>query len=499
MLMTYVDPGLPSPDNSRILEHQNDLVTLLSQKVVGQATATKAIVPYIYMYQSGLAPEGRPAGVFLLLGPTGTGKTKTVEAIAELLHGSEKKIVKIDCGEFQMEHEMAKLIGAPPGYLGHRETVPMLTQERLVEATSHTSDLALVLFDEIEKAADTMTKLLLGILDKGILRLGDNSVVNFEKTLIFFTSNLGAREMLKEINPAIGFQSSSPRLRADLKTKLESIALGAVRKRFSPEFVNRIDAVVTYQPLDPESMETILDHDIKTLQRHVNSRLGKNCFTIEVLPQARSFLLARGVSEEYGARELKRTIHRQLTQPLATMVTRSEINPTAIVQVGVSDDGDQLSIREVGRTGRAPRRPAILIADDNHDLLFFLATELKEAGWVLLTAESAGSARRLFHQLRPGAVLLDYMLGDDDGLKLGLEFQAQAPGTHIIIMTGGGLSDEELIICAERNFPILFKPFLAHDVLNLISGPYGRTLAAGVGSINKAGSVFEPTRLKGTR
>src|SRR6267142_764144 len=238
----------------------NDLINLLSQKVVGQSSATKAIVPYVYMYQSGLAPEGRPAGVFLLLGPTGTGKTKTIEAMAELLHGSEKKMVKIDCGEFQMEHEMAKLIGAPPGYLGHRETIPILTQQRLEEATSEKSDLALVLFDEIEKAAHSMTKLLLGILDKGILRLGDNSVVNFEKSLIFFTSNLGAREMLNEINPAIGFQSSSPRPRADLTAKLEGIALGAVRKRFSPEFVNRIDAIVTYQPLGLGSMATILDH-----------------------------------------------------------------------------------------------------------------------------------------------------------------------------------------------------------------------------------------------
>jgi len=404
------------------------------------------------------------------------------------LHGSEKQIVKIDCGEFQMEHEMAKLIGAPPGYLGHRETVPMLTQQRLAEATSEGSDLALVLFDEIEKAAHSMTKLLLGILDKGILRLGDNSVVNFEKTLIFFTSNLGAREMLNEINPAIGFHSSSHRPGGDLSTKLEAIALGAVRKKFSPEFVNRIDAVVTYQPLDIGSMEKILDHDIKGLQRHVNSRLGESCFTIEVLPEARNFLLARGVSEAYGARELKRTIHRQLTQPLATMVTRAEINPSAIVQVGVSDDGEQLTIREVGRTAPAAPRPAILIADDNHDLLLFLATELKEAGWEMLIAESAVHARRLFDQLRPGAVLLDLMLGDDDGLKLGLEFQAQAPGTHIIIMTGGGLSDDELTICAERNLPILFKPFLAHDVLNLIRGPYRRTLAAGAGSINRAGS-----------
>ena len=487
-MIENVHPGPSSSGSPQILEPQGDLVSLLSQKVVGQSTATKAIVPYVYMYQSGLAPEGRPAGVFLLLGPTGTGKTKTVEAIAELLHGSEKKIVKIDCGEFQMEHEMAKLMGAPPGYLGHRETVPLLTQQRLAEATSDQSDLTLVLFDEIEKAAPSMTSLLLGILDKGIFRLGDNTIVNFEKTLVFFTSNLGAREMLKEIDPDIGFHSSSPRPRADLTTKLEGIALGAVRKRFSPEFVNRIDAVVTYQPLDVVSMETILDHDIKTLQQHVNSRLGDNCFTIEVLPEARRFLLARGVSEKYGARELKRVIHRQLTQPLATMVTRREINPNALVQVSVGNKDEKLTIREVGTAPPAAPPLSILIVDDNHDLLMFLATELREAGWEMLIAESAEQARRLFNGRRPGAVLLDYMLGQDDGLKLGLEFQAQAPATKIIIMTGGGLSDGELMLCAERNVPILFKPFLAQDILNFIRGSYRRTFAAGAGSISTAES-----------
>src|SRR5436190_2184008 len=271
-----------------------NLTSVLSQKVVGQPAATKVIVPYIQMFQAGLAPEGRPVGVFLLLGPTGTGKTKTVEALADILHGSEKNVLKVDCGEFQMEHEVAKLIGAPPGYLGHRETQPMLTQQKLNAVTSDRCGLSLVLFDEIEKAAQSMTRLLLGILDKGILRLGDNSTVNFEKTLIFFTSNLGAREMMKEINPDIGFQSSSARSRAELSNRLERIALSAVRKRFSPEFINRIDAVVTYQPLDSESIKAILDNDIKMLQGHVNSRLGTRCFAIEVLPEARKFLLERG-------------------------------------------------------------------------------------------------------------------------------------------------------------------------------------------------------------
>jgi CheY-like chemotaxis protein len=446
---------------------------------VGQSAATKAIVPYVYMYRSGLAPEGRPAGVFLLLGPTGTGKTKTVEAIAELLHGSEKKIVKVDCGEFQMEHEMAKLIGAPPGYLGHRETVPMLTQQQLVEATSENCDLALVLFDEVEKAAHSMTKLLLGILDKGTLHLGDNSTVNFEKSLIFFTSNLGAREMMKEFSPYIGFQSALPKSRLELTAKLESIALGAVRKRFSPEFVNRIDAIVTYQPLDTESLETILDHDMRALQEHVNSRLGDRGFGIEVLPESRQFLLSKGVSQEYGARELKRTIHRELTQPLATMVARGEIQPGAQVSVSLNDDGQHLVIRtgEVAVAVSAPQ-PKILIVDDNRDLLLFLASQLAEEGWDLLAAETAEQARHLFFERNPDTVLLDCMLGDDDGFRLGLEFQTEKPSTQIIIMTGGGLTHDELMLCAERSLPVLYKPFLTDEVLNLIKGRYRRASAA---------------------
>src|SRR6476469_6906734 len=206
-------------------EFIEDLTAVLSQKVVGQPAATKVIVPYIQMYQAGLAPEGRPVGVFLLLGPTGTGKTKTVEALADVLHGSEKNLLKVDCGEFQMEHEVAKLIGAPPGYLGHRETQPVLTQQKLNSVTSEKSALSIVLFDEIEKAAPSMTRLLLGDLDRGRLRLGDNTAVSFEKSLVFLTSNLGAREMLKEITPDFGFQAGVKKEKEDLTGKLQAIGL----------------------------------------------------------------------------------------------------------------------------------------------------------------------------------------------------------------------------------------------------------------------------------
>ena len=161
----------------------DDLTALISSRVVGQPGAIDSILPYVEMFQAGLSPDNRPAGVFLLLGPTGTGKTRTVEALAEALHGSPKSMVKVDCGEFQLEHEVAKLIGAPPGYLGHRETQPLLTQQKLTAATSDRSPLSLVLFDEIEKAAPSMTRLLLGVLDRGVLRLGDNSSVNFDKKI----------------------------------------------------------------------------------------------------------------------------------------------------------------------------------------------------------------------------------------------------------------------------------------------------------------------------
>src|SRR5271155_558560 len=284
------------------VEPAENLIAVLSQKVVGQPAATRVIVPYIQMYQAGLAPEGRPVGIFLLLGPTGTGKTKTVEALADVLHGTEKNLLRVDCGEFQMEHEVAKLIGAPPGYLGHRETQPMLTQQKLSAVASESSSLALVLFDEIEKAAPRMTRLLLGVLDKAVLRLGDNTSVNFERSMIFLTSNLGAAAMRKELCPDFGFESMVEiRSRGGL-AKLASIGMGEVRRKFSPEFVNRIDAVITYQPLSPESLVIIFNQQIAALEKHIHVRLEDRAFEIELSEPARGLLLRLGTSPEFGAR-----------------------------------------------------------------------------------------------------------------------------------------------------------------------------------------------------
>src|SRR5580658_8359530 len=346
-----------------IPEPAEDLTSILSSKVVGQPNVINVIVPYVEMFQAGLAPENRPIGVFLLLGPTGTGKTRTVEALAEALHGSSRNVLKIDCGEFQMEHEVAKLIGAPPGYLGHRETQPMLSQQKLTSVTSDNCGLSLVLFDEIEKAAPSLTRLLLGVLDRGILRLGDNSIVNFEKSLVFLTSNLGAKEMMREINPDFGFQSAGPAgTREELGNKLQGIAVVAVRKKFSPEFINRIDHVITYRPLDAESFSAITDHEIASLQSHVNTRLGTRCFAIEVPFETRQWLIEHGTSAEYGARELKRTIHKNLTQPLATLVAKNLIDAGSRVRVEIATDREGLSLRATAPGEEpAPSHPTVLL------------------------------------------------------------------------------------------------------------------------------------------
>jgi ATP-dependent Clp protease ATP-binding subunit ClpA len=282
--------------------------------------------------------------VFLLLGPTGTGKTRTVEALAEVLHGSERNMLRIDCGEFQMEHEVAKLIGAPPGYLGHRETQPLITQQKLNGVISESSNLALVLFDEIEKAAPSMTRLLLGVLDKAALRLGDNTSVNFERTLIFLTSNLGAEAMRKHLSPDFGFETMVPATSTGGLGKLQGIGRGAVQRRFSPEFINRIDSIITYQPLDESAIDMILDQQITALERHINRRLEEDAFDLEVTREARKVLLKRGISKEFGARELKRTILRMVTQPLAALVEQGLVPPGCAVIVDRKGSTDELRV-----------------------------------------------------------------------------------------------------------------------------------------------------------
>lgn len=329
-----------------ILPDDHDgLADRLSELLVGQPEAIETIIPYIQMHQAGLAPEGRPVGVVLLLGPTGTGKTRTVEALAEVLHGSSKNLLRVDCGEFQMEHEVAKLIGAPPGYLGHRETQPMLTQAKLNSVASEQNDISLVLFDEIEKAAPSMTRLLLGILDKATLRLGDNSNVNFERTLIFLTSNLGAKSIQRASKADFGFEVMVPKAPVEA-AKLQSIGMAAVRQKFPPEFVNRIDSVITYKPLARPECELILDHIFTGFARLIHNRLGARAFKLQCTTAGRNTLLDLGISQEFGARELKRTVQRNFIQPVAALVAQGQIPAGSTVILDARNGEFSLLLRQ---------------------------------------------------------------------------------------------------------------------------------------------------------
>lgn len=334
---------MPAANASPVLEQE--LAARLREKIVGQDEAIGSIAPYVQLFESGLAPAGRPAGVFLLLGPTGTGKTRTVEALAEALHGSERHVLRVDCGEFQLEHEVAKLIGAPPGYLGHRETQPMLNQQKVNGVASERCGLSLVLFDEIEKAAPSMARLLLGVLDKATLKLGDNTAVNFERCLIFMTSNLGAREMMARLSKGFGLAGLTEERGKGREATLEQIGLRALRRRFSPEFVNRVDRTITYRTLGRSEFAAILDIQLARLREHVAARLGGEAFRIELTSEAREFLLTSGVSVEYGARELKRSIHRHLMQPMAGLVVRKETSAGGMLLVGKARGREGLSLR----------------------------------------------------------------------------------------------------------------------------------------------------------
>ena len=319
-------PTLSLLDPTKTGKQAQELEDKLHGLVVGQDEAIREIVSVYQTYIAGLCPTGRPIGNFLFLGPTGSGKTRIVEATAEALLKTSRAVIKIDCAEFQHSHEIAKLIGSPPGYLGHRETHALLSQEALNQHHTDKIKISLVLFDEIEKASDALWNLLLGILDKGVLTLGDNRRVDFSSAMVFMTSNLGAGEISSICAPKLGFHApatADDAFKQELYSRMSGSGVAAARKTFTPEFINRLDTVVVFKPLGSDELNRIVDIELDMVQERIYAA-GKP-FSITVTHSARELLLTQGTDLRYGARHLKRSIERLLVQPLANLVTSGQI------------------------------------------------------------------------------------------------------------------------------------------------------------------------------
>src|SRR6516164_1892444 len=317
----------------------------LRKKIVGQDEAVQALVDLYQVFRAGLHSPGRPVGNLLFLGPTGSGKTRTVEAAAEILFGDSRAVIKVDCAEFQHSHEIAKLIGSPPGYLGHRETHPLITQEAL--AASHRAELKLsfLLFDEIEKASGALWQLLLGILDKATLTLGDNRRADLSQTVIFLTSNLGGAEIAELVGGGMGLVQPKDRPKAGLDEKVQRTAVEAARRKFSPEFMNRLDNVVVFHPLKPEQLANVLEIELAEVQKRVLDSSAIP-FSFEITNEGRRFLLEEGTDQRYGARHLKRAIERHVVSPLARLLGTAQVQSGDVLLIDRHPGEPDLAFRK---------------------------------------------------------------------------------------------------------------------------------------------------------
>jgi ATP-dependent Clp protease ATP-binding subunit ClpA len=313
-----LDPTIRSNDT-------RDFHSSLRAKIVGQEEGVQSLVDMFQVFCAGLSSPGRPVGNLMFLGPTGSGKTRIVEAAAEILFGDARAVIKVDCAEFQHSHEIAKLIGSPPGYLGHRETHPLITQEALAACHTDKLKLSFLLFDEIEKASDALWQLLLGMLDKATLTLGDNRRVDLSQSVIFLTSNLGGGEITELMNGGMGFVQPSDKPAAGLDQKVERTAAEAARRKFSPEFMNRLDKVVVFHPLRHEQLEQVLEIELGHVQQRVLES-AKGQFRFRVTNAGRDFLLQEGTDQRYGARHLKRAIERHVVYPLANLLATEQVH-----------------------------------------------------------------------------------------------------------------------------------------------------------------------------
>lgn len=322
------DLFLPRPGNDTarqgLFRRVGNLDRTLRQQIIGQDEAITALVRAVKKAAVGLKRPTHPVGTFLLVGRTGTGKTELAKAVARNLFDDPSAMIRVDCSEYALPHEYAKLIGSPPGYIGHNEG-GFLTEAIKKKPTS------VVLFDEVEKAHYKVHNLLLQLLDEGIITDSKGQTVSFHQALILMTSNLGI-EKIDAVRTRMGF--SAAHRRQSLKDiDLRTVTLEALREFFRPEFVNRIDEVVMFNPLDEKVCQRIAGN----MLREVADLLKRRGITVQFSPGVRVLLAKQGFSEEYGARELRRLIKRRIEDQLTELILDQDLGQGAVITVRVKN------------------------------------------------------------------------------------------------------------------------------------------------------------------
>jgi len=318
---------LTEEEAARLLRMEEEL----HKRMVGQQEAVNAVSRAVRRARSGLKDPKRPVGSFLFLGPTGVGKTEMAKALAAFLFGSEEAMIRYDMSEYMERHEVSKLIGAPPGYVGYEEG------GKLTEAVRR-RPYAVLLFDEIEKAHPDVFNLLLQILEDGRLTDGQGRTVDFRNTVVIMTSNVGARDLAK--GQGLGFTAEKGLSEGDHQ-KAKERALEAMKQSFRPEFLNRVDDIVVFRSLSKEELLQIVD----LLLGEVEKRVKDRGIEIQVSAGARDLLLEKGYDPKFGARPLRRTIQKMVEDRLADLFLEGKFKQGA--KVGVDAEGEQLSFREI--------------------------------------------------------------------------------------------------------------------------------------------------------
>jgi ATP-dependent Clp protease ATP-binding subunit ClpB len=335
-------------DESKVPDEVQKLEEYLRSKVIGQDRAIKQFVRAYEVFLSEMKHPDRPLGVLLFLGPTGVGKTRVVEVFAEYLWKSKDALIKLNCAEFQAAHEISKLIGAPPGYVGHKETKDnddkqIFTKTRIEKYWNQGPKFTPILLDEIEKAHSAFHKLLLGIFDRGELTTGHNEKIDFRNTLIVMTSNLGARDVSSFLgNRQYGFQTTNSKSSDQVDQEIYKISKEAVKSFFDPEIVNRIDRTVVFRPLSNDDLGKILAIELDLIQDRIIA--AKKFIILDVSQRAKNFLLSEGTSKEYGARELSRTIERFVISKITRAFSTKQAVNGDMVLVDVEPEAKEVSL-----------------------------------------------------------------------------------------------------------------------------------------------------------